>query len=160
YYTGSIFEVKTNGGSFTSSILGGGRYDDLTGVFGLSNMSGVGVSFGVDRIADVLEELNLYPEHLLKPASAKVLFTHFDEETQSHCLKLAEAMRLQGISCEIYPDVTKKLGKQFDYANKKNIPYVITVGGNEMVSGEYALKNMLSGEQEKMNLENMITKLK
>ncbi len=160
YYTGSIFEVKTSAGNFTSSILGGGRYDDLTGVFGLSNMSGVGVSFGVDRIADVMEDLKLYPADVLKPASSKVLFTHFDEETQAHCLKLVDALRTQGVSCEIYPDVTKKLAKQFDYANKKNIPFVITVGGNEMLSGEYSLKDMQSGAQEKLSIENIITKLK
>lgn len=160
YYTGSIFEVKANQGTFTSSILGGGRYDDLTGIFGLANVSGVGISFGVDRIADVMEELNLFPAHLSKPSSSKVLFVHFDEATQNHCLLLAAALRNQNISCEIYPDVTKKLAKQFDYANKKNIPFVVTVGSNEMASAEYALKNMQSGEQEKLNIENIITKLK
>jgi len=160
YYTGTIFEVKTNEGTFTSSILGGGRYDDLTGIFGLPNMSGVGISFGVDRIADVLEELELFPDHLSKPSSSKVLFAHFDEATQTHCLQLAAALRAQKISCEIYPDVTKKLAKQFDYANKKNIPFVCTVGSNEMSSGEYAIKNMQTGEQEKLNVAHIITKLK
>lgn len=159
YYTGSIFEVKTAAGTFTSSILGGGRYDDLTGVFGLSNMSGVGISFGVDRIADVLEDLQLYPPVVLKAASATVLFSHFDADTQMHCLTLAAALRQAGVSCEVYPDLTKKLGKQFDYANKKNIPYVVTVGSNEMQSGIYAIKNMESGEQEKLSPQEIIQKL-
>ena len=160
YYTGSIFEVKTSGGTFNASILGGGRYDDLTGVFGLANMSGVGISFGVDRIADVMEELNLFPAEVMRSASAKLLLTHFDDETRLHCLGLLSAFRDAGVSCEIYPDITKKLGKQFEYADKKNIPFVVTVGSNEMQSGLYAFKNMASGEQEKLNKENIIQKLK
>ncbi len=160
YYTGTIFEVKTNAGTFTPSILGGGRYDDLTGIFGLPNMSGVGISFGIDRIYDVMEELNLFPENISKTASTQLLFAHFDEVTQSHCIKLAGELRKNNISCEIYPDVTKKLGKQFDYANKKNIPFVCTVGSNEMQSGVYALKNMEKGEQQQLNLTDLIEFLK
>jgi histidyl-tRNA synthetase len=160
YYTGTIFEVKTNEGSFTSSLLGGGRYDDLTGIFGLPNVSGVGISFGVDRIADVMEELNLFPKQLSNPSSSKVLFVHFDEATQSHCLQLAAALRTNNIACEIYPDLTKKLGKQFEYANKKNIPFVCTVGSNEIETGEYSIKDLQSGNQEKMRIESIITKLK
>ncbi|MBL7919656.1 MAG: histidine--tRNA ligase [Bacteroidia bacterium] len=160
YYTGTIFEVKANAGTFTPSILGGGRYDDLTGIFGLKNMSGVGISFGIDRIYDVIEELNLFPESISKVSSTKLLFTHFDLETQKHCLQLAAALRTKNISCEIYPEVTKKLGKQFEYADKKNIPFVCTVGGDEMTSKQYALKNMTSGEQKKLSIEQLIEELK
>jgi len=160
YYTGTIFEVKANAGTFTPSILGGGRYDDLTGIFGLKNMSGVGISFGIDRIYDVMEELNLFPETISKVSSTKLLFAHFDIETQKHCLQLAAALRANHISCEIYPDVTKKLGKQFDYANKKNIPFVCTVGGDEVASQTYAFKIMASGEQKKLSLTQLIEKLK
>jgi histidyl-tRNA synthetase len=160
YYTGTIFEVKANAGTFTPSILGGGRYDDLTGIFGLPNMSGVGISFGIDRIYDVMDELKLFPETISKTSSTKVVFAHFDGETQKHCITLAAELRKNNISCEVFPDVTKKLGKQFDYANKKNIPFVCTVGGNEMQSGVYALKNMEKGEQQQLNLKDMITFLK
>lgn len=160
YYTGTIFEVKANAGTFTPSILGGGRYDDLTGIFGLKDMSGVGISFGIDRIYDVMEELNLFPETISKVSSTKLLFAHFDIETQKHCLQLAAALRANNISCEIYPDVTKKPGKQFDYANKKNIPFVCTVGGDEMASKLYAFKNMTSGEQKKLSVEQLIEELK
>ncbi len=160
YYTGTIFEVKANAGTFTPSILGGGRYDDLTGIFGLKNMSGVGISFGIDRIYDVMEELNLFPEHISKTSSTKLLFTHFDVETQKHCLKLAARLRENNISCEIYADVTKKLGKQFEYANKKNIPFVCTVGGDEMASQAYSFKNMTNGEQKKLSLNEIIDELK
>lgn len=156
YYTGTIFEVKANAGNFSASILGGGRYDDLTGIFGLPNMSGVGISFGVDRIYDVMEELNLFPESVSKVSSTKLMFAHFDEDTQRHCLRLAAELRNNNISCEIYPDITKKMGKQFDYANKKNIPFVCTVGTNEIASGVYALKNMAKGEQQQLNLIDLI----
>jgi histidyl-tRNA synthetase len=160
YYTGTIFEVKANSGTFTPSILGGGRYDDLTGIFGLPNMSGVGISFGIDRIYDVMEELNLFPETVSKTSATKLMFAHFDEQSQSHCIKLANELRANDISCEVYPDITKKLGKQFDYANKKNIPYVCTVGSNEMQNGVYALKDMTKGEQQQLNLADLIKALK
>lgn len=159
YYTGTIFEVKANAGTFTPSILGGGRYDDLTGIFGLKNMSGVGISFGIDRIYDVMEELNLFPDHVSKVSSTKLLFTHFDLDTQKHCLKLAARLRENNISCDIYPDVTKKLGKQFEYADKKNIPFVCTVGGDEIASQTYSFKNMTSGEQKKLSLNELIDEL-
>jgi histidyl-tRNA synthetase len=159
YYTGTIFEVKANAGTFTPSILGGGRYDDLTGIFGLKNMSGVGISFGIDRIYDVMEELNLFPDHVSKVSSTKLLFAHFDLDTQKHCLKLAARLRENNISCEIYPDVTKKLGKQFEYADKKNIPFVCTVGGDEIASQTYSFKNMTSGEQKKLSLNELIDEL-
>jgi histidyl-tRNA synthetase len=160
YYTGTIFEVKANAGTFTPSILGGGRYDDLTGIFGLPDMSGVGISFGIDRIYDVMEELNLFPENISNVSGTKLMFAHFDGATQKHCLKLAAELRKNNISCEIYPDVTKKMGKQFDYANKKNIPFVCTVGTNEIASGVYAIKNMAKGEQQQLSLTDLIKFLK
>ena len=160
YYTGTIFEVKANAGTFTPSILGGGRYDDLTGIFGLPNMSGVGISFGIDRIYDVMEELNLFPTNISSVSNTKLIFAHFDAETQTHCIKLAAELRKNNIACEIYPDITKKMGKQFDYANKKNIPFVCTVGSNEMQSGIYAVKNMAKGEQQQLSLEALIKFLK
>jgi len=160
YYTGTIFEVKANARTFTPSILGGGRYDDLTGIFGLPNMSGVGISFGIDRIYDVMEELNLYPESVSKVSSTKLLFAHFDESNRDHCMQLASELRKNLISCEVYPDVTKKVAKQFDYANKKSIPFVCVVGSNEMEKKRYNLKNMVSGTQEELSLEDIINKLK
>ncbi len=160
YYTGTIFEVKANAGTFTPSILGGGRYDDLTGIFGLPNMSGVGISFGIDRIYDVMEELNLYPESVSKVSSTKLLFAHFDESNRDHCMQLASELRKNLVSCEVYPDVTKKVAKQFDYANKKSIPFVCVVGSNEMEKKRYNLKNMVSGTQEELSLEEIINKLK
>jgi histidyl-tRNA synthetase len=160
YYTGTIFEVKANAGTFTPSILGGGRYDDLTGIFGLPNMSGVGISFGVDRIYDVMEEMNLFPENISKVSSTKLLFAHFDESNRDYCIPLANELRKNNISCEIYPDVTKKVAKQFDYANKKNIPFVCVIGSNEMQNKRYMLKDMSNGTQEEMSLEEIIKKLK
>jgi histidyl-tRNA synthetase len=160
YYTGTIFEVKANAGTFTPSILGGGRYDDLTGIFGLPNMSGVGISFGVDRIYDVMEELNLFPESISKTSSTKLLFAHFDESNRDHCIPLANDLRKNNISCEVYPDIVKKIAKQFDYANKKNIPFVCVVGSNEMQNKRYMLKDMGKGTQEEMSLEDIIKKLK
>jgi len=160
YYTGTIFEVKANAGTFTPSILGGGRYDDLTGIFGLKNMSGVGISFGIDRIYDVINELNLFPESVTKLSSIKVLFTHFDEATQNHCFNLSAELRDNNISCEVYPDVTKKLSKQFEYANKKNIEFVCTVGSDELATEIYAIKNMITGEQKKLNITELVAELK
>jgi histidyl-tRNA synthetase len=160
YYTGTIFEVKANAGTFTPSILGGGRYDNLTGIFGLPNMSGVGISFGVDRIYDVMEELNLFPANISHAPSSTVLFTHFDEVTQLYCLKLAAELRKNGIACEVYPDVTKKIGKQFDYANKKNIPFVCTVGSNEIEKQAFAIKHMTTGNKQDLGLSDMIHYIK
>jgi histidyl-tRNA synthetase len=156
YYTGTIFEVKANAGTFTPSILGGGRYDDLTGIFGLPNMSGVGISFGIDRICDVLEELNLFSENISSAPSSKVLFTHFDDESQRYCLQLAAELRKNEIACEVYPDITKKIGRQFDYANKKNIPFVCTVGSNEIEKGAFSIKHMSTGNKQELNISDMI----
>jgi histidyl-tRNA synthetase len=156
YYTGSIFEVKAQAGTLRSSILGGGRYDDLTGIFGLPNMSGVGISFGIDRIYDVMEELQLFPASVLRSSTCTLLLTHFDEATQLFCMELANDLRRNNISCEVYPDLTKKLGKQFDYANKKNIPFVCTIGSDEMSTGVFSVKNMETGVQQKLNHKELI----
>ncbi|MGB0524878.1 MAG: histidine--tRNA ligase [Flammeovirgaceae bacterium] len=155
YYTGAIFEVKV-AGSKIGSISGGGRYDDLTGVFGLKGVSGVGFSFGIDRLYDVLEEQDLFPKQ--HQDSTKVLFINFDKASQDYCLPLLQQLRSQGINSEIYPHVTK-LGKQMTYANNKGIPYVIMAGSNEMESGLLTLKNMESGEQEKLRIEEIIEKV-
>ena len=156
YYTGAIFEVKANVGTLSSSICGGGRYDDLTGIFGLPNMSGVGISFGADRIYDVMNELNLFPETIA--ASTKLLFVNFGEAEQNYCLPLLSKVRAAGINAEIYPDQTK-IKKQFDYANKKQIPFVVVVGTEEMQSHLLTFKNMQSGEQTKISIDEIIKNL-
>lgn len=158
YYTGAIFEVKANAGTFTSSITGGGRYDDLTGIFGLPNMSGVGISFGADRIYDVLEELNLFPESVA--ASTKLLFVTFGEAEQNYSLPLLAQVRKAGINAEVYPDANAKMKKQMSYADDKKIPFVAIIGGDEMQSGLLSFKNMQSGEQEKISIHDIISKLK
>ena len=144
YYTGAIFEVKARDVEF-GSICGGGRYDDLTGVFGLKDMSGVGVSFGADRIYDVMFQLNLFPESLM--SSTKVMFTNFGRYEATYCLNAIRGLREKGISAELYPDVTK-LKKQFDYANKRSIKFVVIAGESEMQNRQFAVKNMTTGEQE------------
>jgi histidyl-tRNA synthetase len=123
-------------------------------------MSGVGISFGVDRIYDVMEELKLFPETINNAPSSTVLFTHFDEESQRYCLHLATELRKNGIACEVYPDITKKIGKQFDYANKKNIPFVCTVGSNEIEKGVFAIKHMSTGNKQELNISDMIHYIK
>lgn len=143
YYTGTIFEVKAHDVSI-GSICGGGRYADLTGVFGMSGMSGVGISFGADRIYDVMNELELFPEEA--SISTQVLLINFGQETLPAALKALNALRSAGISSEIYPD-SVKLKKQFAYANKKSIPYTLSIGEAEVASGAYQLKNMQTGEQ-------------
>lgn len=160
YYTGTIFEAKANAGTFTPSILGGGRYDDLTGIFGLKGLSGVGISFGIDRIYDVMEELNLFPESVNKVSTTKILLANFGEAERLHCLKLATQLRANGINAEVYPDIVKKIAKQFEYADKKQIPFVGVVGGNEMANNTVMLKNMSSGTQEEVNLDKLIETLK
>ena len=152
YYTGAIFEVKALDAKI-GSITGGGRYDNLTGIFGMPNVSGVGISFGADRIYDVLAELNLYPENL--QSSTQLLFATFGEEELLYALKWAKALRAAGISVEVYPEPTK-MKKQMGYADSKNIPFVAIVGSDEMASGEVMLKNMLTGEQQKMNLDALL----
>ena len=153
YYTGAIFEVSAPEKVQMGSIGGGGRYDDLTGIFGMPDVSGVGISFGLDRIYLVLEELNLFPETVSD--SVEVLFINFGEEEAFYCLKAISKLREVGISTEIYPD-TAKMKKQMNYANKRDIPYVVLVGEEEMKAQSYTLKNMKSGEQTKCSLEDLI----
>ena len=155
YYTGAIFEVKANGVSI-GSISGGGRYDDLTSSFGMPNLSGVGISFGVDRIYDVLEELDLFPENAAE--STKILLTNFDEIAQMACLPILSKLRATGIAAELYPE-SAKMKKQFDYANKKGIAYVLLVGSEEIKSQKYSLKDMASGEQISLSLGQIIEKI-
>lgn len=156
YYTGCIFEVQAVGVQM-GSIGGGGRYDDLTGVFGMPGVSGVGVSFGAERIYDVMEELKLFP--LNTAASLQVLFIAFDETTFQYAFECLGKMRAAGINSEIYPEPTK-LKKQMKYADDRKVPYVILVGADEMASGQLSLKNMATGEQEKGSLEGIIEKLR
>ena len=156
YYTGAIFEVSAPKGVAMGSIGGGGRYDDLTGIFGLKDMSGVGISFGLDRIYLVLEELNLFPETITE--NIKALFINFGDQEALFCLKAIKALRSVDIKVELYPDAAK-MKKQMQYADKRNIPYVVLVGEEEMRANEYTLKNMKSGEQEKLTLERLIDKL-
>lgn len=148
YYTGAIFEVKALGVEM-GSICGGGRYDDLTGIFGMPGVSGVGISFGADRIYDVLNQLNKFPSET--SVTSEVLFVNFGDEETKHCLKYASELRNSEINCEIYPDVAK-MKKQFEYADKKNIPYVIIAGSEEIESGSLTVKNMKTGEQQKLSL--------
>lgn len=157
YYTGAIIEVKANTPSFTASICGGGRYDDLTGIFGLPNMSGVGISFGADRIYDVMNDLNLFPEN--KDSQTQLLFINFGEKEAAHCLKLLMDARSGGINAELYPD-NAKTAKQMKYANDKNIPFVALIGSNEMAEGKISLKNMISGEQQIISEKELISILK
>lgn len=156
YYTGCIFEVKINNVSI-GSVSGGGRYDNLTQAFGdKDNLSGVGFSFGVDRIYDAMEELKLFPEDTT--VSSRVLVCHFDPESFTYGLGLLSQLRASGIASEIYPDQAK-IKKQLDYANKKNIPNCIVIGSEEIASGLLALKNMQQGEQEKLTMDQIIQKL-
>ena len=156
YYTGTIIEVKAKDVAI-GSITGGGRYDNLTGVFGMSGTSGVGISFGADRIYDVLNTLELYPKDTL--ASTKVLFVNFGENEGAQSLQYVMKLRANGIPAEIYPDSTK-MKKQMSYANDKNVAYVAMVGETEMANGTIALKCMETGEQENLTIDEVISKLK
>ena len=155
YYTGAIFEVKSKDMEF-GSITGGGRYDDLTGIFGLKDVSGVGISFGADRIYDVMEQMEKFPEDTM--ATTKVLFINFGEKEELFCLPVLAKLRANGINAEIYP-ASQKMKKQMTYANNKNIPFVIMVGETEMEEGVVSLKNMETGDQEKLTPEQLIEKL-
>ena len=152
YYTGAIFEVSAPATVQMGSIGGGGRYDDLTGIFGLKDVSGVGISFGLDRIYLVLEELNLFPSH--KSISTKVLFINFGTEESLYCLKAIALLRSKFIATELYPDPAK-LKKQMIYCNKREIPFVVMVGASEIEQNKYMLKDMLSGEQKLLTLEEL-----
>lgn len=156
YYTGAIFEVKALDVEI-GSITGGGRYDNLTGIFGMSGLSGVGISFGADRIFDVLNQLNLYPDEAVD--STKLLFVNFGEKETDYCLPVLAAVRRAGICAEIYPD-SAKMKKQMSYANANGIPFVAIVGENEMAENKINLKNMLTGEQQLVSADELIALLK
>lgn len=156
YYTGSIFEVEAKGVKM-GSIGGGGRYDDLTGVFGLKDLPGIGISFGLDRIYLVLEELGVLPS--LEADFTQVLFVNFGDKEADYCLKVLSDLRKAGINSELYPD-SAKMKKQMNYANKKSIPYVILLGEDEMNSGLLSVKNMKDGSQSNFNLADFIKLLK
>ena len=156
YYTGAIFEVKALDATI-GSITGGGRYDDLTGIFGLPDVSGVGISFGADRIYDVMEQLNLFPKD--SATTTKLFFVNFGQNEQIWCLLVIKKLRKAGVSTEIYPD-SAKMKKQMTYANNRQIPFVAMVGEDEMNSGLITLKDMEKGEQVKVTVDELINKLK
>ena len=156
YYTGAIYEVSAPKGVDMGSIGGGGRYDDLTGIFGLKDVSGVGISFGLDRIYLVIESLNLFPETITN--TVKALFINFGEAEAMASMKAVKALRENGVSAELFPD-NKKTIKQFNYANKRNIPNVVLVGESELASNTFTLKNMSSGNQQQLTLEQLIKAL-
>ena len=156
YYTGAIFEVKINNVSI-GSVSGGGRYDNLTGVFGVKDVPGVGFSFGIDRLYDSMLELGLFPDKLSE--STKCLIVHFDEHCQQYGLKILRQFRENGIATELYPDLAK-MKKQMTYADKKSIPFVLFVGSNEIESGMFKLKNMADGSEQHQHLTDLIKILK
>ncbi len=156
YYTGAIIEVVAKDVSI-GSICGGGRYDDLTGIFGLSDISGVGISFGADRVYDVMNESGLFPEE--SSVTSKVMFVNFGKEEEKLCMKLIKEIRAAGISAELYPDQAK-MKKQMKYADQKSIPAVVLIGEEEMKSGLYTLKDMNTGEQQKVDLDKLISLLR
>lgn len=155
YYTGAIFEVKAHGVQM-GSICGGGRYDNLTGIFGLDGVSGVGISFGADRIYDVMEELKLFPDSV-NPA-VTLMFVNFGENEAAYCLKTAQILRKEGVSCELYPDASK-LQKQMEHADKTGIEWVCLAGSNEIEQNRLTLKNMKTREQFSLSQQELISKL-
>jgi histidyl-tRNA synthetase len=155
YYTGSIFEVKAMDVQI-GSITGGGRYDNLTGIFGLPGVSGVGVSFGADRIYDVLTELNAYPATMAD--TTQLLFATFGDEELGMAIRWAAELRKAGINTEVYPSPTK-MKKQMSYADGKKIPYVAIIGGDELAANSVMLKNMMTGEQQQVALPDLIHKM-
>jgi len=156
YYTGAIFEVKALDAEM-GSICGGGRYDDLTGIFGLPNVSGVGVSFGADRIYDVMLQLNLFPESLT--STTQVMFANFGQAEVAYCMPAARRLRDAGISVEIYPD-SAKVKKQFEYANKRNIRFMVIAGETEIQNRQFSVKNMVTGEQITIPFDSLETHIK
>lgn len=156
YYTGCIFEVKALDVQI-GSITGGGRYDNLTGIFGMPGLSGVGISFGADRIYDVLGQLDLYPQKT--QSGVQLLFINFGAAEAAHCLRLAAQARLAGIATEVYPD-SVKMKKQMSYANAHNVPFVALVGETEMAEGRITLKNMTTGEQQSLTIEEAVKAIK
>jgi histidyl-tRNA synthetase len=156
YYTGCIFEVAAPEGVAMGSVGGGGRYDDLTGIFGLKDVSGVGISFGLDRIYLVLEQLDLFPDSVR--AGVEVLFINFGMKEAQYCSLWLSRFRESGIKTELYPDAAK-MKKQMSYADRNAIPYVILAGEDEITTGKLNLKNMASGEQSLLTPEEIISKL-
>jgi histidyl-tRNA synthetase len=156
YYTGAIFEVAAPKGVAMGSIGGGGRYDDLTGIFGLKNMSGVGISFGLDRISLVMEEVGLFPETVL--ATSKALFLNFGDKEALYAMKAIGKLRQKGIKVELYPDKSK-IDKQFKHADRRGIPFAVIVGESEMQREEFGLKNLATGEQQKVDFATLVTLL-
>lgn len=156
YYTGCIFEVKALDVQI-GSITGGGRYDNLTGIFGMPGLSGVGISFGADRIYDVLGQLDLYPQET--QSGVQLLFINFGAAEAAHCLRLAAQARFAGIATEVYPD-SVKMKKQMSYANAHNVPFVALVGETEMAEGRITLKNMTTGEQQSLTIEEAVKAIK
>ena len=156
YYTGAIFEVKALDTPM-GSITGGGRYDNLTGIFGMPGLSGVGISFGADRIYDVLNALNLYPEEAV--SATQLLFINFGEKETAYCLPIAKAAREAGVRTEVYPDCAK-MKKQMNYANAKHVAFVALAGENEIAQGKITLKNMLTGEQKLITPGELLNELK
>jgi histidyl-tRNA synthetase len=152
YYTGAIFEVKAHNVSI-GSICGGGRYDNLTGIFGMPDVSGVGISFGADRIYDVLTELEKFPANLGQ--SAQIIFINFGAESLPYCIKSAARLRAAGFSTLVYPDAVK-MKKQMEFANKNHIPYVVFVGETEISSNTLTVKNMTTGEQSTVTMEQLL----
>ncbi|HGE5773467.1 TPA: histidine--tRNA ligase [Flavobacterium psychrophilum] len=152
YYTGAIFEVAPPKAVAMGSIGGGGRYDDLTGIFGLKNMSGVGISFGLDRIYLVIEELGLFPETVT--TTSKAIFLNFGQEETKYAMKAITQLRKEGIKVELYPD-NAKIAKQFQYAEKRGILLAIIVGNDEMQNNQFAVKNLVSGEQQKVSFDEL-----
>ena len=156
YYTGAIFEVKALDVQI-GSITGGGRYDNLTGIFGMPGLSGVGFSFGVDRIFDVLNALDAYPKEAVN--GTELLFINFGQTETAYCMPVAAKARQAGIRTEVYPDAVK-MKKQMSYANAKQIPYVALAGENEIKEGKLTLKNMLTGEQQLLTPDELVAKIK
>ena len=156
YYTGAIFEVKAKDFAI-GSICGGGRYDDLTGIFGMPNMSGVGISFGADRIYDVMTGLNLFPAET--KGTTRVLLLNFGKEEELAALKVMQQLRQADIACEIYPE-SAKMKKQMEYANRRGVPYVVIIGSDELAEGAATLKNMTTGDQTKVAQTELLNLIK
>jgi histidyl-tRNA synthetase len=156
YYTGTIIEVKANHVAI-GSICGGGRYDDLTGIFGLQGVSGVGISFGADRIYDVLTSLDGFPEH--DASGISILFLNFGDAEEKYSLSLASQLRSEGFRAEVYPDQSK-IQKQMKWADQRKVDYVVFIGEKEMVEKSLSIKNMKTGKQDSLSLEELIKKLK
>jgi histidyl-tRNA synthetase len=155
YYTGIIYEAKAPAGVSIGSIGGGGRYDDLTGLFGVPGIPGVGISFGIDRIYDVLEELKLFPENL--QVSTKALFFNLGEKESEFAFTVMQQLRNAGVACELYHQEESRIAKQFSYAEKKNIPFAVIIGSKEMEQHNCQVKNLSTGEQHIVVFENLVS---